>query len=336
MPSIGIRIVYQGNNSSVGHMYTVFKPDTGPSVAFGRYLGGVDNTDINRETPGALYPPNVSRDFPVSQSAFDRAYAAAQQAQAQGAFSSTSGFYDPFTNSCVDFAWSVMRDAGLTNSLSQFEGYFWPKDNTGAVNDSYYDYFRRPEFNKEGRSADPQTNTHYTAAQNWQPPRDPLVLDLDGDGIETVGINSAAPILFDHDADGVRTGTGWIKADDGLVVLDLNGNGTIDTGRELFGDNTQLPANTQGVITTAANGYAALAQHDSNADGAINSQDAIYGQLRIWQDSNQDGVSQSSELKTLTQAGVQSIGVSGTFATTDLGQGNSQIACNDDLIRQSA
>jgi Ca2+-binding RTX toxin-like protein len=177
-------------------------------------------------------------------------------------------------------------------------------------------------------------NNFYTAAKNWQPPRDPLVLDLDGDGIETVGIFGAAgagasssPILFDHDADSIRTGTGWIKADDALLVRDLNGNGTIDSGRELFGDNTLLPNNTR-----ASNGYTALAQHDTNADGQINSQDAIYSQLKIWRDLNQDGTSQAGELQTLQQAGIASIGVQGTATNTNLvdsrGQatGNTQIA----------
>ncbi|MDD0943608.1 calcium-binding protein [Xylella fastidiosa subsp. multiplex] len=62
------------------------------------------------------------------------------------------------------------------------------------------------------------------------PPRDPLALDLDGDGIETTGSDGRV-ILFDHDADGVKTGTGWLKPDDGWLVLDRNGNGTIDSGR---------------------------------------------------------------------------------------------------------
>ena len=61
------------------------------------------------------------------------------------------------------------------------------------------------------------TNTAYLSARTWVR-RDPLVLDLDGDGIETVGINPDNPILFDHDGDGTKNATGWIKADDGLVV----------------------------------------------------------------------------------------------------------------------
>jgi hypothetical protein len=68
------------------------------------------------------------------------------------------------------------------------------------------------------------------------PRRDPLAIDLDGDGIETIGADGT--VVFDHDGDGVKTGTGWVSGDDGLLVLDQNGNGTIDTGAELFGVDT--------------------------------------------------------------------------------------------------
>jgi len=68
--------------------------------------------------------------------------------------------------------------------------------------------------------------------------RDPLAFDLDGDGIETIGLREGKSILFDHDSDGIKTGTGWLNPDDAWLVLDRNGNGTIDTGRELFGVDT--------------------------------------------------------------------------------------------------
>ena len=161
-------------------------------------------------------------------------------------------------------------------------------------------------------------NDLYLSARRWVAPRDPLVLDLDGDGIETIGIAGNSPILFDHDADGTRTGTGWVKPDDGLVVLDRNGNGLIDSGRELFGNETLLADGSK-----APNGYAALAQHDSNGDGRISSADAVYGQLRIWQDTNQDGISQAGELHTLADLGIASIGVLGSEANVNLGNGNS-------------
>ncbi|MBG9388551.1 calcium-binding protein [Caenimonas aquaedulcis] len=154
---------------------------------------------------------------------------------------------------------------------------------------------------------------------DWVRPKDPLTLDLDNDGIEATAISPTHPVLFDHNADGVKTATGWISADDGLVVVDLNGNGLIDSGRELFGDNTLLPNGH-----AASNGFQAIAQYDANADGKIDAADAAFTQLRIWQDANQDGVSQAAELKSLAQLGIASINVAGVASTIQLGNGNSQ------------
>ena len=99
----------------------------------------------------------------------------------------------------------------------------------------------------------------FNRAKNWLWPRDPIILDLDGDGLETVGL--ASNIYFDHDGDGVLTKTGWVGKDDALLVWDRNANGRIDTGAELFGDFTPLPNGT-----LAPNGFAALAALDSNGD----------------------------------------------------------------------
>jgi len=91
----------------------------------------------------------------------------------------------------------------------------------------------------------------------------PLILDLDGGGISNSGIASGLPILFDHDGDGLRNATGWVGAGEAIVVRDLNGNGTIDSGRELFGDNTLLTRGPK-AGQRAANGFEALADLDSN------------------------------------------------------------------------
>ena len=131
---------------------------------------------------------------------------------------------------------------------------------------------------------------------------DPLTLDLDGDGIETTAIEGLNSTLFDHNKDGIRTATGWVSADDGLLVLDRNGDGMINHGGELFGDNTLLKDGS-----LAANGFAALAEHDENGDGKIDAQDAVFEQLKVWRDLNQDGVSQAEELFTLEQLGIQSL-----------------------------
>ncbi|MBQ9682549.1 MAG: hypothetical protein IJV35_04690 [Neisseriaceae bacterium] len=67
---------------------------------------------------------------------------------------------------------------------------------------------------------------------------DPLVLDLDGDGIELVNANGWNGVQFDFNGNGIKTATQWVKADDGLLVWDRNGNGVIDDGSELFGQDT--------------------------------------------------------------------------------------------------
>ena len=84
------------------------------------------------------------------------------------------------------------------------------------------------------------------------PPRDPIILDLDGNGLNTVGL--ANGVYFDHDGNSVLTKTGWVDAGDALLVWDRSGNGSIDNGAELFGDFTPLP---NGAL--APNGFAALA-----------------------------------------------------------------------------
>jgi len=141
---------------------------------------------------------------------------------------------------------------------------------------------------------------------------DPLVLDLDGDGLETTPLSQG--IQFDTNGDTIKTATAWIGADDGLLVLDRNGNGVIDSGRELFGDETLL-ANGQ----KAPHGFAALAELDSVADGIFDSKDAQFGAVRIWRDLNQDGISQANELQTLAQAGVTSIKIASTATNTKYG-----------------
>jgi len=146
---------------------------------------------------------------------------------------------------------------------------------------------------------------------------DPLTLDLDGDGIETIATKGFAGSLFDHNRDGIRTATGWVAADDGLLVRDLNGNGKIDNGGELFGDNTLLKNGN-----TAAHGYAALADLDDNGDGKIDASDAAFADLRVWRDLNQDGESQSNELLTLQDLGIQSLNTAYKDSNKNLGNGN--------------
>ncbi|MBC3873681.1 calcium-binding protein [Undibacterium flavidum] len=155
-----------------------------------------------------------------------------------------------------------------------------------------------------------------------QPRRDPLALDLDGDGIETNNTGgNGQPILFDHDADGVKTGTGWLRPDDAWLALDINGNGKIDNGRELFGVDTLLKSGT-----FAQNGFAALADNDVNLDGKIDQLDPIFANLKVWRDLNQDGISQVNELSSLAQNKIASISLGARQEFINLGNGNVQTA----------
>ncbi|MFZ3019431.1 MAG: calcium-binding protein [Gallionella sp.] len=167
----------------------------------------------------------------------------------------------------------------------------------------------------------------FTAAQRFIPRRDPLTLDLNGNGLETVPINATNPVYFDLTGEGVQSSVGWVAPNDGFLVLDRNGDGVINDGTELFGDAT--PAYELGTTVPStgqtADGFAALAQEDTNADGVVNSADANFANLRVWQDANQDGVSQASELKILSELGIESFNVASINHSQLLSNGN-QIA----------
>ena len=146
---------------------------------------------------------------------------------------------------------------------------------------------------------------------------DPIVLDLDGDGIETVAGAQFNGSLFDHDKDGIRTSTGWVKSDDGILVIDRNQDGLINNGGELFGDSVTLKDGTQ-----AKHGYAALAEFDSNGDGKVDSNDIDFNKLQVWRDLNQDGISQKNELFSLADAGVKALNLTYKDTNTSLTGGN--------------
>jgi len=120
----------------------------------------------------------------------------------------------------------------------------------------------------------------------------PLVLDLNGDGVRTISYSAGTQFdLFDS---GYAVQTGWVAPEDGLLVLDRNHDGAINSGAELFGSATSL-ANGE----KAVDGYAALAELDSNADGVIDYKDSLWADLGVWTDSNADGMSQGGEIHRL-------------------------------------
>jgi len=151
----------------------------------------------------------------------------------------------------------------------------------------------------------------------------PLILDLNRDGkLSTTLFNSKT--YFDMDSDGFREKTAWVQKGDGLLALDINGNGKIDNGSELFGNYTNLKDNTK-----AKDGFEALLQHDENHDGVIDKNDSIYSKLKVWLDENQNGKTDEGELKSLNEAGVTTVKLNPYQTLLSLLDDNSDGVLND-------
>ncbi len=138
-----------------------------------------------------------------------------------------------------------------------------------------------------------------------QEPRraDPLALDLDGNGLQTSGIENG--VRFDIDADGRLDQTSFVSGGDAFLAIDSNGNGRIDDGRELFGDQSG-----------DANGYLALSRYDDNSDGVIDHSDTVFQQLRLFTMSA-DG---SQTLRSLDEGGIAAISLGYSNSTTALNE----------------
>jgi hypothetical protein len=138
---------------------------------------------------------------------------------------------------------------------------------------------------------------------------DPVIVSLDGSQFPLT--NEKNGVRFDFYGDQKPVSISWTAAgaNVGWLTLDLNRNGTIDNGLELFTNVTPQPG-----LAGTHTGFKALANWDSpanggNGDGRIDAKDRVFSQLRIWVDRNHNGVSEPSELLTMQQAGIQAISV---------------------------
>jgi len=126
----------------------------------------------------------------------------------------------------------------------------------------------------------------------------PIVFDLNGDGELALSHLSESGVSIDVDGNGVGDSIGWVGAEDGLLGLDRDGDGNITAVSEI-----SFVQDLEGAQTDLEG----LVAFDSNGDGVLSADDARFADFRVWQDANQDGISQSEELRSLEEAGVTSI-----------------------------
>jgi hypothetical protein len=147
----------------------------------------------------------------------------------------------------------------------------------------------------------------------------PVILDLDGDGIDIVPRNISSA-QFDMDGGPTREQTAWVGKGDGLLAIDLgadgsfDGDGAIDQAKEI-----EFAAWAPG----STSDMAALRQvFDTNGNGWLDPGDAQWASFRVWQDANQDGLSQPGELKMLAQLGITGIDLTPTGPAQQLPDGS--------------
>lgn len=126
----------------------------------------------------------------------------------------------------------------------------------------------------------------------------PLVLSFD-----RVPVSFTHPTgSFDVVGNGTSVDTDWVSSATPWLAIDLDGNGTIDDGTELFGSMTKLPSGRR-----AEHGFQALAALDSDGDGRITRLDPAFARLVTWRDQNQDRHADATELTPLEAEGVLAI-----------------------------
>jgi hypothetical protein len=86
----------------------------------------------------------------------------------------------------------------------------------------------------------------------------------------------------------------WPTAVTPWIARDLDGDGTITSGAELFGSSTVLAGGA-----LARNGFTALAALDVNGDGTLDARDPAFAELVLWSDHDGDRRSTARELRPL-------------------------------------
>ncbi|UFS81470.1 DUF5801 domain-containing protein [Rhizobium sp. T136] len=155
-------------------------------------------------------------------------------------------------------------------------------------------------------------------SENFANAIDPIILDLDHNGVALTSLDNG--VQFDINADGHKDQIAWTAGSDGILALDVDGNGKIDNGSEIFS-----PHFAGG---SYVDGLAALATLDSNHDGKIDAADEAFSKLTVWQDLNHNGITDSGELSSLADHSITSISLDANASNSEI-SGQSILADGD-------
>lgn len=126
---------------------------------------------------------------------------------------------------------------------------------------------------------------------------DPLVVNFNGTAAELSNVRFA----FDLDSDGFEEDVPLLKPGSGFLVFDINNDGAVNNGSELFGPRT-------------GNGFNELAAHDIDANNWIDENDPVYNQLYVWTMDEMGG----QNLSSLKQRGIGAINTGNVATMFDL------------------
>lgn len=304
--------LYDQNGNRVG----IYGANTGDMDfnPFNGFEGGVYD-ETNRQGS-----PIKTTTFSLAQNQFDNLRTHVQQQVTQTA-AQTGGYYFLFGHNCVDQIdqWldyaNVPHDMTSLFSGSLLDGYatarYWLTEGWNWVYQQIdgitgFDYNLLNDIDrwlqnfwdgvKSLFSSDSDNEVSGAEQSLVDTIYSPIAIDLDGNGLTTTNY-LFKHVLFDLDGNATLDQTAWLSPEDAFLAIDLNGDGQINSGGELFG----------GAIR--GEGYAKLAAYDTNQDGVLSSADDAFDQLLVWRDANSDGVTDDGELLSLSEVNINEISV---------------------------
>ncbi|BAS68398.1 cadherin-like domain-containing protein [Bathymodiolus septemdierum thioautotrophic gill symbiont] len=204
------------------------------------------------------------------------------------------GQYDEWFNKTYDAWFDEAYEDWYQENINNDEQYNqWYDAKYSEWHDEKYTEWSSQKYQEWKNSKYDEWTGEYN---NEYPSGAPVILDLDGNGIEITTLDNSNA-YFDFDDDTYLEKTAWTT--DAILVFDENNDGQITSSSEIaFAKLTDTDDTDLEALKT---------EFDSNNDGVLNANDTQFSQFKLWQDSNQNGAVDTGELQTLTQAGITSI-----------------------------